>query len=386
MKIEPFTIAIEESALVDLRRRLEHTRFAEDFANAGWEYGTNGDYLKELVAYWRDHYDWRKHEKEMNAWPHFRTVIDDMPIHFMHIRGKGPKPIPLILSHGWPWSFWDFRKVIGPLSDPAAYGGDPADAFDVVVPSLPGFGFSTPLSKTGINFTTTADLWVKLMNGLGYERFATHGGDWGAFISAQLGHKYADRLYGTHFTVMTPLDMFSGGSVPAEDYAPEEMARLQRNQLFMQTGISHLILQSQTPQSVAYAFNDSPVGLCSWLVQKRRSWSDCGGNVEACFSKDDLLTLVMIYWLTQCYGTSARYYYEAVHHPWQPSHDRMPVVEAPVGVSVFANELVIQPRRWAERYYNLRRWTEFPTGGHFAAAEQPEAVIDDVRAFYRELR
>lgn len=224
------------------------------------------------------------------------------------------------------------------------------------------------------------------MSGLGYDRFATHGGDWGAFVSAQLGHKHADRLYGTHFTVMTPLDMFSGASVPVEDFAPEEAARLERNRNFMQTGISHLWVQSQTPQSVAYAMNDSPVGLCSWLVQKRRSWSDCGGDVETRFSKDDLLTLVMIYWLTQTYGTSARYYYEAVHRPWQPSHNLQPVVQAPVGVAVFANEVVIQPRRWAERYYNLKRWTEFPSGGHFAAMEEPRAVIDDVRAFYRELR
>lgn len=386
MHIEPFTIAIPDEQIADLHQRLARTRLAEDFANDDWRYGTNGAYLKELIAYWHDHYDWRAHEREMNAWPHFRTVIDEVPIHFIHVRGKGPKPIPLILSHGWPWTFWDFRKVIGPLSDPAAHGGDPRDAFDVVVPSLPGYGFSTPLRKTGINFSATADLWVKLMDRLGYPRFATHGGDWGAFVSAQLGHKYARNLYGTHFTIMTPLDLFSGGTVPPEDYAPHEQARAERTQRFMQTGISHLVLQSSTPQSVANAFNDSPAGLCSWLLEKRRAWSDCGGNVETRFSKDELLTLVSIYWFTQSYGTSARYYYEAVHQPWQPSHDRMPVVEAPVGVAVFANEVVIQPRRWAERYYNLRRWTEFPAGGHFAAAEEPQAVIEDVRAFYRELR
>jgi pimeloyl-ACP methyl ester carboxylesterase len=386
MNIEPFSIAIDESQLVDLRQRLDRTRFADDFANDNWEYGTNGAYLRELVAYWREHYDWRTHERAMNAWPHFRTVIDEVPIHFMHIRGKGPKPIPLILSHGWPWTFWDFHKVIGPLSDPAAHGGDARDAFDVVVPSLPGYGFSSPLRKTGLNFTTTADLWAALMAGLGYERFATHGGDWGAFVCAQLGHKYANRLYGTHFTIMTPLDLFTGGSVPIEDYAPHERARGERTRQFMASGISHLALQSSTPQSVATAFNDSPAGLCSWLVEKRRAWSDCGGNVESRFSKDDLLTLVSIYWFTQSYNTSARYYYEALHRPWQPSHARSPVVEAPVGVAVFANEVVIQPRRWAERYYNLRRWSEFPKGGHFAAMEEPQAVIEDVRAFYRELR
>ncbi|MFA5630652.1 MAG: epoxide hydrolase family protein [Porticoccaceae bacterium] len=386
MNIEKFTIAIPDAELDDLRQRLERVRWADDYANDDWRYGTNGAYLKELVSYWRDHYDWRKHEAAINAWPQFKTVIDDVPIHFIHVKGKGPNPTPIIITHGWPWTFWDFQNIIGPLTDPAAHGGDPADAFDVVIPSLPGYGFSTPLRKPGMNFWQTADLWVKLMEGLGYPRFAAHGEDWGAFITAQLGHKHADRLIGTHFTIMVPLDMFSGGMVSREYYGPEDKAQAKKNAMFFANESGYMMLQCSKPQTPAFALNDSPVGLCSWILEKRRTWSDCNGDVESRFSKDDLITTVMIYWLTQSYGTSARYYYEARHNPWTPSHDKTPVVQAPTGIAVFRNECVIQPKRWAQEYYNLQRWTEFPSGGHFAAFEEAEALIGDLRAFFRELQ
>jgi len=386
MRTEPFTVNVPEDVLTDLKRRLSNVRWAHDFANAGWEYGTNGDYLRALVEYWREHYDWRQHERAMNAWPHFRTTIDDVPIHFIHVRGKGPKPVPLILTHGWPWTFWDFRKVIGPLSDPAAHGGNPADAFDVVVPSLPGYSFSTPLTTPGISCWNTADLWVRLMEGLGYPRFAAHGGDWGAIISAQLGHKYADRLIGVHINLLAPLDAFSGGAVDPADYAPNEQGWAERTQDFWLHEAGYFALQTTKPQTIAFALNDSPVGLCAWIVEKRRSWSDCGGVVEQRFSKDDLLNTVMLYWVTQSYGTSARYYYESKHHPWQPSHSRVPVVEAPTGAAVFLKEVALQPRRWAERYYNLKRWSVFPSGGHFAPMEEAQVLTEDLRTFFRTLR
>ena len=386
MNIEKFSVSITDEVLTDLMDRLKKTRWAEDFANDDWRYGTNGKYLKELVDYWRDKYDWRQHERAINAWPQFKTVIDDVPIHFIHVRGKGPNPKPLILTHGWPWTFWDFHKMIGPLTDPAAHGGDAADSFDVVIPSLPGYGFSTPLRKPGQNYTTTPDLWVKLMEGLGYPRFAAHGGDWGAFITAQLGHKYAERMIGVHFTIAVPLDMFSGGVVPPEDFSPDEAHLIQKNAEFFQHEAGYFSLQATKPQTPAFALNDSPVGLCAWILEKRRSWSDCGGDVETRFSKDDLLTTVMIYWLTQSYGTSARFYYEAGHNPWKPSHNRTPVVEAPTAITVFRGELIQQPRRWAERYYNLKRWTPFSSGGHFAAMEEPVALTGDIRAFFKTLR
>jgi pimeloyl-ACP methyl ester carboxylesterase len=383
--IQPFNIAVSDQELEDLQQRLERTRWAQDFSNDNWQYGTNGDYLRQLVSYWKTDYDWRKQEATINQYPQFKARIDDVDIHFIHVRGKGPSPKPLILSHGWPWTFWDFQKVIGPLTDPVSHGGRPEDAFDVVVPSLPGYGFSTPLTKTGMNFWQTADLWVKLMEGLGYPRFAAHGGDWGAFLTAQLGHKYADRLMGVHFTIGVPLDMFSGGTVSSEYYQPEEKARATKNKQFMLNESGYMALQSSKPQTPAFALNDSPVGLCSWIVEKRRTWSDCDGDVEKRFNKDDLLTTVMIYWLTQSYGTSARYYYEAVHNPWKPSHELKPVVQAPTGMIVFANELVVNPRKWAEQYYNLQSWSEFPSGGHFAPMEEPNSLVDDIRQFFRSL-
>jgi pimeloyl-ACP methyl ester carboxylesterase len=278
--------------------------------------------------------------------------------------------------------------VIRPLSDPASFGGDPADAFDVVVPSLPGYGFSTPLTKTGINYWNTADLWVKLMREeLGYDRFAAQGGDWGALITAQLGHKYAQHLLGVHVNLMAPLGFFGGEDAPRpEDYAPEEKPRLERNRMFMDDGGGYMHEQRTRPQTLAFALNDSPAGLCSWILEKRRAWSDCGGDVAQRFSKDDLCTTMTIYWITQSFGTSARYYYEAAHNQWKPSHDRTPVVEAPTGIAVFLKEVMLMPRKWAERYYNLKRWTVMPSGGHFAPMEEPERLVEDVRAFFRPLR
>jgi pimeloyl-ACP methyl ester carboxylesterase len=381
--IEPFRIEVPGDVLNDLQTRLKLTRWTDDFANDGWEYGTNTNYLRELVAYWIDGYDWREHERAMNAYPHFRTEIDGVPIHFMLVRGKGPRPKPLILSHGWPWTFWEYHKVVAPLSDPGSHGGDPADAFDVVVPSLPGYGFSTPLRQPGVNFWRTSGLWVKLMERLGYPRFAAHGADWGALITADLGHRYPERLIGIHLAMMLPLDSFSGGLPAPEDYDVDEAPIAARLQHFFAAESAYWALQSTKPQTIAPALNDSPVGLASWIVEKQRSWSDSHGNVETRFSKDDLLTTIMIYWVTQSFGTSARYYYEASHHPWTPVHDRMPVVEAPVGISVLPEEVITAPRRWAQRYYNLKQWRAHASGGHFAAWEEPGAIVTDVRDFFR---
>ena len=387
MPKQPFSVAISDETLTDLQERLARVRWPDDFANSQWEYGTNLGYLKELVEYWRDEYDWRRHEDAINAFSQYQSTIEGIPIHFIHEPGKGPRPMPLILSHGWPWTFWDFHKVIRPLSDPAAFGGDPTDAFDVVVPSLPGFGFSTPLTKPGINFWRTADLWVTLMQDvLGYQRFAAQGGDYGALISHQLGHKYADRLIGVHTNLLAPLDIFSGGLLDASWFGPDEQAWYEKNTHFVDAESGYSALQTTKPQTLTYAINDSPVGLCAWILEKRRTWSDCKGNVENRFTKDELLTTMTLYWVTQSFGTSARYYYEALHNPWQPSHDRTPVVEAPTGVSVFLEEVLLMPRRWAESHYNLKRWTEMPSGGHFAPMEEPELLVEDIRAFFRPLR
>ncbi|HVN89906.1 MAG TPA: epoxide hydrolase [Candidatus Binataceae bacterium] len=384
---ERFTVAIPDAALADLKDRLARTRFPGDFGNPNWEYGTNTAYLKELVEYWRTQYDWRKVERQINSYANYKTEIDGVPIHFIHEPGKGPNPIPLILTHGWPWTFWDLHKVIRPLADPASYGDDPKDAFDVVVPSLPGYGFSTPLTKTGVNYWTTADLWVKLMQDvLGYKKFAAEGGDWGAIITEQLGHKHADKLIGIYLHLLIQLTLFGEGGPKPEDFGPGEEGWAERGKHFFEEESGYSAIQMTKPQTVASALNDSPAGLAAWLVEKRRTWSDCGGDIEKRFSKDDLCTTATIYWLTESYGTSARYYYEAVHNPWKPSHNRTPIVEAPTGAGVFLKEVFLMPRKWAERYLNLKRWTIMPSGGHFAPMEEPQVLIDDIRAFFRTLR
>ncbi|NNL86905.1 MAG: epoxide hydrolase [Myxococcales bacterium] len=384
---DPFRIDIPESVLTDLKSRLRSARFAPDFANKEWAYGTETETLRELCAYWADDFDWRAQEAAMNEFSHFTTEIEDVPIHFIHERGKGPNPMPLILSHGWPWTFWDFNKVIRPLSDPASFGGDPADAFDVIVPSLPGFGFSSPLTVTGINFWRTADLWDQLMRDeLGYSRYAAQGGDWGALVTNQLGHKYADHLFGIHVNLVVPLDVFIGEMPAPEFYEPDGRAALERTERFFLDGSGYSAIQATRPQTLAHALNDSPLGLCSWILEKRRAWSDSKGDVYSRFSKDELCTTMTIYWATETYGTSARYYYECVHNPWTPSSDAQPVVKAPTSAAIFPEEVVLLPKRWAEQYYNLKRWTPMKSGGHFAPMEEPEALVEDIRASFRAER
>lgn len=387
MKYEAFKIHIPESDLTDLHERLKRTRFAPEFENETWQYGTNGIYLKELLEYWERDYDWRKHEAHINNFDNFKTSINEIPIHFIYQKGKGPNPIPLILSHGWPWTFWDWHKTVGPLTDPVAFGGKAEDSFDVVIPSLPGYGFSNPLKTPGMNFWETADLWLSLMRDtLGYDKFAAGGGDWGSLITSQLGHKYAQHLIGTYLHLTIPLDIFHGQLPPEKDYAPEESENFKRNENFFLNESGYSGIQATKPQTLAFALNDSPAGLCSWILEKRRTWSDCGGEVETRFTKDELLTTMSIYWFTQSFGTSARYYYECLHNPWTPSHSRRPVVESPTGVSVFKEEVILMPRKWASSYYNLTHWTTMPSGGHFAPMEEPKALVDDIRQFFRPLR
>jgi pimeloyl-ACP methyl ester carboxylesterase len=386
MDIEPFRIAIPDDDLEDLAMRLARVRWPVEVDNDGWRYGASGAYLRELVDHWRHRFDWRAQEREMNRLPHFRTAIDGVPIHFVHLRGAGPRPMPILLGHGWPWTFWDFQKIVGPLHDPAAFGGSPDDAFDVVVPSLPGYAFSTPLTTTGINFWRTADLWVTLMDALGYPRFAAQGGDWGALVAMQLGHKHAARIVGVHLHFVAPLSAFGGKGVDASEYSAEEQGLLEGNRRFAREGSGYASVQATRPQTLAHALEDSPVGLCAWILDKRRSWSDCGGDVERRFSKDELLTTVSLYWLTRSFGSSARFYYEAAHHPWRPSHERTPVVEAPTAVAVFPRDVLRMPRGWLARYCNLQRHTIMPEGGHFAPMEEPSRLVEDIRAFFRPLR
>ncbi|MET0987905.1 MAG: epoxide hydrolase family protein [Steroidobacteraceae bacterium] len=386
MKV-PFRIAIPEKQLRDLRARLEATQLPDDVANEEWAYGFQRSYLESLIEYWLEDYDWRVHEAAINAHANFRTHIDGIPIHFIHERGRGPNPIPLILTHGYPWTFWDYRKLIGPLTDPAAHGGDERDAFDVIVPSLPGYVFSTPLTTPGVQFMRTAQLWVRLMREvLDYPRFAAHGGDWGALVTSQLGHAHAEHLLGVHLVTTVPLDVFSAGLPGPEFYGPGEEGWHESNLGMMASGSGYMAVQTTRPQTLAYAMHDSPVGLCAWLVEKVRDWSDCGGNVERRFTKDDLLTKVMLYWLTNSFVSAARFYYEAAHHPWTPVHQGLPIVRAPTAVLAFLNDVVRLPRRWIERTYNIQRLNYSPSGGHFSPMEEPGQVISDLREFFRAYR
>ncbi len=384
--IEPFHIAIAQEDLDDLRQRLERARWPQEIGdNGNWQAGTNLAYMRELVAYWLESYDWGGHEAAMNAVPQFRTIIDKVPVHFQHIRGKGPSPMPIILTHGWPWTFWDLRRVIGPLTDPAAHGGGAVDAFDVIIPSLPGFGFSSPLTKPGVFHANIADIWVKLMDRLGYGRFAAQGADIGAFVTAFLGHRHPDRLIGIHLQHLVPL---RPPMAAPEDYAEDEKPAIAKRAAFMADGSGYAAIQRTRPQTIAYGMHDSPIGLAAWLVEKRRSWGGTGGQIESVFSKDDLLTTVCLYWFTQTYLSSAHHYYQPTQGGVDRGfvHDRRPLVEVPVAGLQFLGDIIYHPRKWVESHYNLQSWRVEEHGGHFGAAERPEVLVEDLRAFFRQWR
>lgn len=391
---EQFAVHFADDILDDLRDRLRRTRWSDNFGNDDWSYGVNGDYLRGLADYWADGFDWRAQERAINRFEQYRVTLDGVPIHYLMRRGKRaegvPPPMPLILTHGWPWTFWDYRHVIEPLADPAAHGGDPADAFDVIVPSLPGFGFSTPLRQTGVGYLRTADLWHQLMTQvLGYPRYGAQGGDWGAIVTSQLSHKYAEHMTGIHvslpvwpgvFSGPRPFDLLGGivGSLPPEVARTAIAAE--------RTLASHITAHILDPQTLSYGLADSPVGMLAWLLERWRAWSDCGGDVETRFSRDDILTSATIYWATQSIGTSIRYYAEAARVPWVPSHDRSPAFAAPAGVTVFRADPTSLFADGNLANYNLHYLVERHTGGHFAAAEEPAALVEDIRATFRDLR
>ncbi|MGW3941561.1 epoxide hydrolase family protein [Streptomyces phaeochromogenes] len=387
--IRPFVLGIPQSDLDDLNARLDLTRWPDELPGVGWEYGVPRDYLKELARYWRHTYDWRAAEARLNEWPQFTTTIDGTNVHFAHIRSPEPDATPLIITHGWPGSIVEFLDVVGPLTDPRAHGGDPADAFHVVLPSIPGFGLSGPTRDTGWELRRVGAAFAELMDRLGYPRFGAQGGDWGAGISRELGRAFPDRVIGVH------LNLLPGAHASAEP-TPEELAALspperdktlaswRRNEEWTRERLGYATVQMTRPQTLSYGLTDSPVGQLAWIVEKFKEWTDSHDRPEDAVDRDQLLTNVMLYWLTGTAGSSARIYYERAHaagwgEPVQPS-------TAPTALAVFPWDNFIPLRHVADRTENIVRWTEFDRGGHFAAMEEPDLLVGDVRAFFRELR
>ena len=364
----PAPIHVPDEVLADLRRRLELTRWPEDAGNEDRYFGVNRDWLQELVDHWRSAYDWRRAEAAINVYEHYRVEVKGVPVHFMRRPGVGPDPTPLILTHGWPWTFWHWSKVVDPLADPAAHGGDPAEAFEVIVPSFPGFGFSSPLpDNPDMNFWKVADLWHSLMTDiLGHERYAAGGCDVGALVCGQLGHKYAGELYGIHAQVVALEKRFA----------------------------VHLAAHVLAPSTLAYGLSDSPAGMLAWILERWVNWSDNGGDVETVFTKDDLCTHATIYWVTNSIGTSIRTYANNNRYPWVPSHDRQPPVEAPTGITFvgYENPPGVSTDRRVQHFlesdragwYNLVNLTAHDHGGHFIPWEIPDQWVDDLRRTFRE--
>jgi len=385
--MRPFTIDIPQSALDDLRRRIAATRWPAAPPVPGWERGVPTDYLRDLAEYWRGDYDWRRAEAELNRHPQFITAIDGLDVHFLHVRSKHADAVPLVLTHGWPSSFVEFLDVIGPLTDPEAHGGTAADAFHLVIPSLPGHAFSGVPAETGWDTRRTGAAWAELMAMLGYTRYFVQGGDWGMPVSLQTALADPEHVAGIH------LSMFV--AVPPEDprtwpgLTEPETARLAFAQHFEQDGAGWRHLQSSRPQTLAYALTDSPVGQLAWIVEKFKEWTDSEKAPEDAVDRDRILTDVSLYWFTASAGPSAQFYYESNHlnatffrtwvGPWQ--------VSAPVAVAAFPADAVRPVRAFAEPLLpTLARWTEFDRGGHFAALEQPASLVEDIRAFIRPLR
>jgi pimeloyl-ACP methyl ester carboxylesterase len=378
---EPFTPQTAPAALEELRARLRATRWPDAPEDAGWQFGTDIGYLRELVAYWTDEFDWPAQEAALAGLPRFRVALGGLGIHFVHARAAAPAGavLPLVLSHGWPDSFWRYTKVIGLLTDPGAHGADPADAFDVVVPDMPGYGYSEPPTGAPLDSIAVARLWAELMGVLGYARFGAAGGDMGSHVSRYLALDHPDRVLAVHRTD-AGLPVFAGD--PAA-LSPEERAWLNDAAAWGATEGAYAAMHRTKPQTAAFGLTDSPAGLAAWIVEKLRAWSDCDGDVERRFTKDEILTNVTLYWLTATIGSSMRMYQaNAAIAPAQ--HARR--VKVPSGFSLFAGDIMRPPRAWLERTANVVRVTEPARGGHFAAFEEPELYAKELRTFFRPYR
>ncbi len=371
----PFSISVTDDQLDDLRQRLAATRWPEASTVDDWSQGTPLGYLQELCQYWLNEYDWRQTETRLNRSAHQRIAIDDLDIHYVHHRSPEPGALPLIITHGWPGSFLEFEKVVGPLSDPASHGGDPSDAFHVVCPSLPGFGLSGKPTTTGWGVEKVAETWSILMAALGYERYGAQGGDWGSAVTTAVGGLDGEHCIGIH------TNMPVGRGAPSEQPDASEQRALDALAHYADWDSGYSKQQATRPQTIGYALTDSPVGQAAWIVEKYWAWTDCDGHPENALTKDEMIDNIMLYWLNAAAASSARLYWESF------GQFRPKPVEIPTGVAAFPKEILPSTRSWAEKTYrNIVQWTEMPRGGHFAAWEQPDLYVDDVRSFFRALR
>ena len=379
---QTFRLHIPDSAIDDLRERLARSRFPEQAPGAPWAYGTDVAYLKQLVAYWHSGFDWRAQEARLNAFAQFTVPLHGIDVHFLHVQGKGPKPVPLLLSHGWPGSVFEFLDIIPRLTDPARFGGDPADAFTVVAPSLPGYGLSFRPGQPRFGVETIADCLAELMTGvLGYGRFAAQGGDWGAFVTSRLGAVHPDKLIGIHLNLLALRRDPRRGSTAT----PEEQAYLRELDHWLREETGYQSIQGTRPQTLAFGLTDSPAGLAAWIVEKFRAWTDNDGDPASAVPRDAMLADITLYWATGAIGSSFWPYWARMHRDWPIPEGA--TVDVPTGYVEFPREILRPPRSMAERLYtDIRRWTTAPHGGHFAALEQPELLAHEIREFFRPLR
>jgi pimeloyl-ACP methyl ester carboxylesterase len=382
MGIEPFSIQFEPGILTDLRARIHNTRWPDQVPGIAWAQGTELEYLKRIVAYWADEFDWRAQERKLNAFRQFRAEIDGIRIHFVHEKARRGRGIPLILSHGWPSTFVELLPLVPLLTEPETHGID-GPAFDVVIPSLPGYGFSERPARTGVNYRYTAALWQRLMQRLGYERYGAQGGDFGAGVATLMALDHPQPMIGVHLNNLEIPPYTGPGARPLSD---AERSYLARAESWWQREGGYKAIQGTKPQTLGYALNDSPVGLAAWILEKWFSWADSGGDLDHRFSREFLLTNLTLYWATQTITSSMRDYFD---NRWSGvGLGPQDFVKVPAGIAVFANQFVddgAPPREWAERLYNVRRWTSMRSGGHFAAAEEPELLAKDIVSFFAEL-
>jgi pimeloyl-ACP methyl ester carboxylesterase len=384
LRVTPFSIQIEAEILSDLRERIRRTRWPDHAPGPAWDQGTDLEYLEELLAYWADEFDWHARERELNAAKQFRAGLDGVQIHFVHERARRGHGTPLILTHGWPSTFAELLPLVPFLTDPEAHGIE-GPAFDVVIPSLPGYGFSERPAGVGVNYQHVAGLWHRLMRGLGYERYGAQGGDFGAGVATFMALTDPEPMIGVHLSNLEITPYTGAGARPLSE---AERTYRERNEAFWQTEYGYKAIQSTKPQTLGYGLNDSPAGLAAWILEKWRSWADSHGNLDERFSRDFLLTTVTLYWATQTITSSMRDYFDNDNSRFRVTLGPEEFVKVPTGIAVFANTFVDEgtpPREWAERLYNVRRWTSMPRGGHFAPAEEPELLARDIAAFFADL-